>query len=90
MRTQPSPVEEVTSGVGPEAVEVCHSEFSELLVLSVVMVLVERAEAEAGRVEDFSLAGVEVSLGGPLSHELPHENKPAVDTEQRKRKEGKA
>lgn len=47
MRTQPSPVEEVTSGVGPEAVEVCHSEFSELLVLSVAMVLVEKAEVEA-------------------------------------------
>lgn len=83
MRTQPSPVEEVTSGVGPE-------EFSELLVLSVAMALVERAEAEARRVEDFSLAGVEFSLGVPLTHELPHENKPAEGIEQRKRKEGKS
>lgn len=37
MRTQVSPPDEVISGAELEAVEVCHSEFSKLLVLSVVI-----------------------------------------------------
>lgn len=64
----------------------CHSEFSKLFVLSVVIELWEAAEVEARRVGDSSLAGVEFSLVEPLNHELPQENKTAGGTKQRKRK----
>lgn len=87
-RTQASPLDEVISGAGLEAVDVCASEFSALLVLSVVIELLEAARVDARRVGDTSLAGAEFSLVGPLNHELPQENKPAEDIKKKRRKEG--
>lgn len=86
MRTQVSLLDVVILCVALEAVDICHSEFSKLLVLSVPIELWEAAEVEGRRVGDCSLAGVEFSLVGPLNHELPQENKPAGGTKHRKRK----
>lgn len=88
-RTQVSLLDVVILCVALEALDICHSEFSKLLVLSVAIELWEEAEVEARRVGDSSLAGVEFSLVGPLNHELPQENKPAGGTKQRKRKKNK-
>lgn len=76
-RTQVSLPEDVISSAELEAVGACISEFSRLLVLSVVIELPEAAEVDARRVGDSSLAGVEFSLEGLLNHELPQKNKPA-------------
>lgn len=85
-RTQVPPPDEVISGAEVEAVDVdvCVSEFPQLLVLSAA---VEAAKVDARRVGDSSLAGVEFSLEGPLNHELSQENKPAEGTKQTERKE---
>lgn len=86
-RTQVSPLDEVISGGGLEAVEVCVSEASQLLVLAVVIELLEASNVDARRVGDSSLAAVALFLEGLLNHELPQENKPVGGAKQAKRKE---
>lgn len=86
-RTQVSLLDAVIAGAELEVVDACASEFSQLLVLSVVMELLEAAKVDARRVGDSSLAGVEFSLEGLLNHELPRENKPAEGTKQTETKE---
>lgn len=79
------------SGAELEAAEdVCVSELSQLLVLSVVAELLEADGADVGRAGDSSPAGVEFSPVTLLNHRLPHENKPAEGTEQSRRKERNA
>lgn len=84
-RTHVSPLDEVIPGAELEAVDVCVSEVSQLLVLSVVIELLEAAKVDARRVGDSSLGGVEFSLVVLLNHELPQENKPAEGTKQIKK-----
>lgn len=57
-RTQVSPLDEEISGAELEVADVCVSEFSRLLVLSVVMELLEAAKVDARGVGDPSLVGV--------------------------------
>lgn len=74
-------MDEVVPGAKLETVDMCVSEVSRLLVLSVVMELLEAAKVDARRVGASSLTGEELSPEELLNHELPKENKPAEGTQ---------
>lgn len=77
-RIQVSILDEVVPGAKLETVDMCVSEVSRLLVLSVVMELLEAAKVDARRVGASSLTGEELSPEELLNHELPKENKRGV------------